>query len=30
MPGQPFLTDGKTLRERARKYLEEGAVTAGY
>jgi bacterioferritin len=26
----PFLTDVKTLRERARKHIEEGAVTAGY
>jgi len=28
--GQPFLTDVKTLRERARKHIEEGAVTQGY
>jgi bacterioferritin len=27
---QPFLTDVKTLRERARQHMEEGAVTAGY
>ncbi|GIX30865.1 MAG: bacterioferritin [Porticoccaceae bacterium] len=27
---QPFLTDIKTLRERARKHIEEGAVTPGY
>ena len=27
---QPFLTDIKTLRERARQHIEEGAVTAGY
>ncbi len=27
---QPFLTDIKTLRERARKHIEDGAVTAGY
>ena len=27
---QPFLTDVKTLRERARQHIEEGAVTAGY
>jgi len=27
---QPFLTDVKTLRDRARKHIEEGAVTAGY
>src|SRR6202795_6928 len=26
----PFLTDVKTLRKRARKHIEEGAVTAGY
>jgi bacterioferritin len=26
----PFLSDVKTLRERARKHIEEGAVTAGY
>jgi bacterioferritin len=26
----PFLTDVKTLRQRARKHIEEGAVTAGY
>jgi len=26
----PFLTDVKTLRARARKHIEEGAVTAGY
>jgi bacterioferritin len=25
-----FLTDVKTLRQRARKHIEEGAVTAGY
>lgn len=25
-----FLTDIKTLRERARKHIEDGAVTAGY
>ena len=36
MPGvavssnQPPLTDVKTLRERARKHIEEGAVTSGY
>ncbi|GAB4166996.1 MAG: bacterioferritin [Rhodocyclaceae bacterium] len=28
--GKPFLTDIKTLRERARKHIEDGAVTAGY
>src|ERR1700693_5304792 len=27
---KPFLTDVKTLRERARKNLGEGAVTASY
>lgn len=27
---QPFLTDVKTLRERARKHIEEGAITEGY
>jgi bacterioferritin len=27
---QPFLSDIKTLRERARKHIEDGAVTAGY
>ena len=27
---KPFLTDIKTLRERARKHMEDGAVTAGY
>ena len=26
----PFLSDVKSLRERARKHIEEGAVTAGY
>ena len=26
----PFLTDVKTLRERARQHIEEGAVTASY
>lgn len=30
MTNQPFLTDVKTLRERARKHIEEGAVTEGY
>ncbi len=29
-PEQPFLTDIKTLRERARRHIEDGAVTAGY
>jgi bacterioferritin len=27
---KPFLTDIKTLRERARKHMEDGAVTQGY
>lgn len=27
---QPFLSDIRTLRERARKHIEDGAVTAGY
>lgn len=27
---QPFLTDVKTLRERARRHIEQGAVTEGY
>ncbi|HEX4440190.1 MAG TPA: ferritin-like domain-containing protein [Thermoanaerobaculia bacterium] len=27
---QPFLTDIKTLRERARQHIENGAVTDGY
>ena len=30
MTDKPFLTDIKTLRERARKHIEQGAVTAGY
>jgi bacterioferritin len=30
MADKPFLTDVKTLRERARKHIEQGAVTAGY
>ena len=29
-PAQPFLTDVKTLRERARKHLSDGAVTSTY
>jgi bacterioferritin len=29
-PEQPFLSDIKALRERARKHIEDGAVTAGY
>jgi bacterioferritin len=28
--GHPFLTDIKTLRARARRHIEEGAVTASY
>src|SRR3954462_6798900 len=27
---QPFLTDIKTLRERARRHIEEGAITDSY
>jgi bacterioferritin len=27
---KPFLTDVKTLRERARKHIEDGAITEGY
>ena len=30
MAAKPFLTDIKTLRERARKHIENGAVTEGY
>ncbi|HTM08660.1 MAG TPA: ferritin-like domain-containing protein [Verrucomicrobiae bacterium] len=30
MNNQPFLTDIKTLRERARQHIEQGAVTEGY
>ena len=30
MADKPFLTDIKTLRERARKHIENGAVTQGY
>src|SRR6476660_136461 len=30
MKSQPFLTDIKTLRERARLHIENGAVTPGY
>ena len=29
-PAKPFLTDIKTLRERARKHIMDGAVTAAY
>ena len=30
MAKKPFLTDVKTLRARARKHIEQGAVTSGY
>lgn len=30
MAKQPFLTDIKTLRERARQHIEQGAITEGY
>lgn len=30
MGNKPFLTDIKTLRERARQHIEQGAVTPGY
>ncbi len=30
MAEQPFLSDVKTLRERARRHMEQGAVTEGY
>ena len=30
MASQPFLTDIKTLRERARQHIENGAITEGY
>ncbi|MGI9068793.1 MAG: ferritin-like domain-containing protein [Pyrinomonadaceae bacterium] len=30
MSDKPFLTDVKTLRERARQHIEKGAVTEGY
>lgn len=30
MSSQPFLTDVKTLRERARRHIERGAVTDSY
>lgn len=30
MTDKPFLTDVKALRERARKHIEQGAVTEGY
>jgi len=30
MNNEPFLTDVKTLRQRARQHIEEGAITASY
>jgi bacterioferritin len=30
MANKPFLTDIKTLRERARQHIENGAITEGY
>jgi bacterioferritin len=30
VPEKPFLTDIKTLRERARRHMDQGAVTEGY
>src|SRR4029078_8237470 len=30
MADKPFLTDIKTLRDRARQHIENGAVTEGY
>ena len=30
MSKKPFLTDVKELRKRARKHIEQGAVTEGY
>jgi bacterioferritin len=30
MANKPFLTDIKTLRERARQHMHDGAVTEGY
>ena len=30
MADKPFLTDIQTLRERARKHIENGAITEGY
>jgi bacterioferritin len=30
MADKPFLTDVKTLRQRARQHIEQGAVTQGY
>ena len=28
--GKAFITDVKTIRERARQHIENGAVTEGY
>ncbi|HYB99383.1 MAG TPA: ferritin-like domain-containing protein [Candidatus Limnocylindrales bacterium] len=30
IPDKPFLTDIQTIRERARRHIEQGAVTAAY
>jgi bacterioferritin len=30
MPAQPFLTDIKTIRKRAREHIDKGAITDGY
>lgn len=30
MSDKPFLTDVKTLRQRARQHMEQGAITSGY
>ncbi|HXF15812.1 MAG TPA: bacterioferritin, partial [Burkholderiales bacterium] len=30
MSQHPFVTDIKALRERARRHIEQGAVTEGY
>ena len=30
MADQPFFTDLKIIRERARKHMKDGAVTQGY
>ncbi len=30
MTDKPFLTDVKTIRERARRHIEQGAITDGY
>jgi hypothetical protein len=29
-PAEPFLSDVKTLRERAKQHIDEGAVTPSY